>query len=64
MRRLRRITEQEVIAEFLKSEFHHDEFHHCRRRFEHLVLQADVTNAAENALAPGASVSPSRPHVA
>jgi hypothetical protein len=50
MRRLRRITEQEVIAEFLKSEFHHAEFHDYRRRFEPLVLRADVTNAAENAL--------------
>jgi len=50
MRRLRRITEQEVIAEFLKSEFHHAEFHDYRRRFEHLVLRADVTTAAENAL--------------
>lgn len=50
MRRLRRITEQEAIAEFLKSEFYHDEFHPFRGRFERLVLQADVTNAAENAL--------------
>ena len=50
MQRLRRVTEQEVIAEFLKSEFHHAEFHDYRQRFEHLVLQADVTNAAENAL--------------
>jgi len=50
MRRLRRFTEQEVIAEFLKSEFHHAEFHDYRQRFEHLVLQADLTNAAENAL--------------
>jgi hypothetical protein len=50
MRRLRRITEQEAIAEFLKSEFHHNEFHHYRGRFDRLVLQADVTNAAENAL--------------
>lgn len=50
MQRLRRVTEQEVIAEFLKSEFHHAEFHDHRQRFEHLVLHADVTNAAENAL--------------
>ena len=48
MRRLRRITEQEVIAEFLKSEFHHNEFSQYRRRVEHLVLQADLTNTAEN----------------
>ena len=48
MRRLRRITEQEVIAEFLKSEFHHEEFHQYREKVEHLVLQADLTNAAEN----------------
>ena len=50
MRRLRRVTEQEVIAEFLKSEFHHAEFHDYRRRFEPLVLQADLRNAAENVL--------------
>lgn len=50
MRRLQRITAAEVIAEFLKSEFHHDEFHHYHKRFESLVFQADVTNAAENAL--------------
>ncbi len=48
MRRIRRITEQEVIAEFLKSEFHYNDFHQYRKRFEHLVLRADVTNMAEN----------------
>lgn len=50
MRKLRRITEAEVIAEFLKNEFYQEEFHHDRENFEHLVLQADVTNETENAL--------------
>lgn len=50
MRRLQRITEQEVIAEFLKGEFHHNEFYRYHKTFEHLVFRADVTNAAENVL--------------
>lgn len=50
MRRLRPITEPEVIAKFLESEFHHNEFHHDRWRFERLVFQADVTDTDENAL--------------
>lgn len=50
MRLLRRVTEAEVIAEFLKNEFYQEEFHDDRQNFEHLVLQADVTNEGENAL--------------
>jgi hypothetical protein len=50
MKKLRRVTEPEVIAEFLKSEFYHEEFHHDREQFEHLVLDADISNEAENAL--------------
>jgi hypothetical protein len=50
MRKLRPIAEAEVIAEFLRNEFYQDEFHHDRQRFEHLVLQADTGNQAENAL--------------
>jgi hypothetical protein len=50
MRKLRRITEAEVIAEFLKNEFYQEEFHHDRGNFEQLVLEANVTNETENAL--------------
>jgi hypothetical protein len=50
MRKLRRTTEAEVIAEFLKNEFYHEEFHADRESFERLVLEADLTNEDENAL--------------
>src|SRR5579864_9436735 len=49
--RLRRpLTEEEVIAEFLKSEFHHPEFEEYRQEFERLVCEPDLTSARENGL--------------
>ncbi len=50
MRKLRRITEAEVISEFLKNEFYQEEFHRDRENFEQLVLEANITNETENAL--------------
>jgi hypothetical protein len=50
MKQLRRVTEPEVIAEFLKNEFYQEEFHQDREQFETLVMDADTTNDAENAL--------------
>src|SRR5947209_18488120 len=50
MKRLRRITEAEVISEFLKNEFYEEEFHHDRAQWEHLVLDADLTNERDNLL--------------
>jgi hypothetical protein len=50
MKKLRRVTEAEVIAEFLKNEFYQEEFHRDREKFEHLVLEADVTNEEANLL--------------
>ncbi len=50
MKRLRRVTEAEVIAEFLKNEFYQEEFHQDREQFEHLVLEADISDGVENAL--------------
>jgi len=50
MKKLRRITEAEVIAEFLKNEFYQEEFHRDRQQFEHLVLDADITREDENLL--------------
>ncbi len=49
MRKLRRVTEAEVVAEFLKNEFYEQEFHRDRPRFEKLVMEADITNETENA---------------
>lgn len=49
--RLRRaLTEEEVIAEFLRSEFHHPEFKEYRHEFSHLVNQPDLGNHRENGL--------------
>ena len=50
MKRLRRVTEAEVIAEFLKSEYYEAEFHADRDKFQRLVLAPDTTNDTENAL--------------
>lgn len=50
MKRLRRVTEAEVIAEFLKNEFYQEEFHQDRERFEELVLGAQVGDETANAL--------------
>jgi O-antigen/teichoic acid export membrane protein len=46
----RSLTEEEVIAEFLKSEFHHPEFQQYRREFAHLVSQPDLGSHRENVL--------------
>lgn len=50
MKRVRRVTEPEVIAEFLKNEFYQGEFHADREQFEQLVMDADIHDARENAL--------------
>lgn len=50
MRRLRRVTEPEVIAEFLKNEFYQGEFHHDRDKYEKLVMEPDLENEADNAM--------------
>src|SRR5580693_5799656 len=50
MKKLRRVTEAEVIAEFLKNEFYQEEFHQDREQFEQLVLGAQLTDEAGNAL--------------
>ena len=42
MKKLRRVTEAEVIAEFLKNEFYQEEFHQDREQFEELVLGAQI----------------------
>ena len=49
MRKLRLLSQNEVIAEFLKNEFYHDEFRGERAKFQHLVDAPDLSNPAENA---------------
>ncbi|MGA8540181.1 MAG: hypothetical protein WB566_11830, partial [Terriglobales bacterium] len=47
--RLRRpLTEEEVMAEFLKSEFHHAEFDEYRHQFDDLVRFPDLNDSREN----------------
>jgi hypothetical protein len=50
MKNLRRATEAEVIAEFLKNEFYQEEFQDDRESFERLVLEADLASQDENDL--------------
>lgn len=47
---VRSLNEHEVIAEFLRSEFHHPEFEEYRSDFEHLVRHPDLDSHRENAL--------------
>lgn len=48
MRKLRRLTEAEVIAEFLRGEFFHKEYDADRERFSSLVENPNLTDATEN----------------
>jgi hypothetical protein len=48
MRKLRRLTEPEVIAEFLRGEFFQKEYDADRERFASLVENPNLTDAQEN----------------
>ena len=50
MRKVRRVTEEEVISEFLKSEFYQPEFDRYREQFLDIVAHPDLTSARENEL--------------
>ena len=50
MKKLARVTESEVIADFLRGEFYHREYDHDRHRFEALVHDPRLNDEAENAL--------------
>ncbi len=50
IQKLQRISEDEVIAEFLRNEFYHPEFHRYWQRLEKIVLAPDFTDADQNAL--------------
>jgi hypothetical protein len=48
MRKLRRLTEAEIIAEFLRGEFFQKEYDSDRDRFTSLVESPNLTDAQEN----------------
>ena len=48
MRKLRRLTEAEVIAQFLRGEFFQKEYDADRDRFAFLVEHPNITDATEN----------------
>lgn len=48
MRKLRRLTEAEVIAEFLRGEFFQKEYDADREQFSSLVQHPNLTDATEN----------------
>jgi hypothetical protein len=50
LRKGRPLPQNEVIAEFLKSEFHHPEFDPYRSQLEHLVRAPDLSDERENNL--------------
>src|SRR5690242_11128697 len=50
MKKLRRVTEAEVISKFLRNEFYQEEFHHDREQFEDQVMNGDLSNEDANAL--------------
>ncbi len=50
LRIVRPMTEPEVIAEFLRSEFHHPEFEEYREEFGGIVSRPKLDNPRENAL--------------
>jgi hypothetical protein len=50
MKKLRRVTEADVIAGFLKAEYFQNDYDFDRDLFTGIVNQPDLTNEAENAL--------------
>jgi hypothetical protein len=46
----RRITEPEVLAEFLKNEFYQKEYDDDREKFESIVLNPDLADETQNAV--------------
>jgi hypothetical protein len=50
MKKLRRITEADVIADFLRGEFFHLEYNAVREQFVRIVNHPDLTNDTENRL--------------
>ncbi|HUC29276.1 MAG TPA: oligosaccharide flippase family protein [Candidatus Acidoferrum sp.] len=50
IRLIRNLSEDEVVAEFLRNEFHYPEFDEYRGDFERIVRQPDLNHAKENEL--------------
>lgn len=50
LRLQRMLTEEEVMAEFLNSEFHHTEFDEYRHQFDSVVSHPDLSSTRENAV--------------
>ncbi len=50
MKRLRKIAEAEVIAEFLRNEFYQEDFHYDREKYEKIVLEPNLDDRLENAV--------------
>src|SRR5258708_3484785 len=50
LRMRRMLTEEEVIAEFLRSEFHHPEFEDYRQEFDYLVRHPNLESSRENSV--------------
>lgn len=50
MKKLRRISEEEVLSEFLKAEFYQVEYDRDRTQFETIVYDPDLSDPDENAL--------------
>jgi len=50
LRKIRRVSENQVIAEFLQSEFYQEEFARVRERFTTLVSEPDFTDENANNL--------------
>jgi hypothetical protein len=49
MKQLRTASEAEVIAEFLKGEYHQKEYHVDRQRYEAVVMNPNLSDASQNA---------------
>lgn len=50
MKKVRHVAEDEVIAEFLRNEFHHHDYDRDRERFRQYVENANLADARENAI--------------
>jgi len=48
--KIRRVSEDEAISEFLKGEFYQSEFDPYREAFRYIVSRPDLSNAADNRL--------------
>jgi hypothetical protein len=50
MKRVRKVGEAEVVAEFLHNEFYQEDFHYDRVKYEKIVLEPNLDDQLENAV--------------